>query len=182
MKNHYSRLKLKLQTNGALQPAAWEMIQSQIHVDLLAIGDGLVRDNNGISFLAEGVLKEYDVVRRKQPHIVHFLMQGDFFYHSTHHCKRYVKAITPSVVYSLNQHQLQLLPAVFKELRPIYDKVCENYDEQLTQRSRLLEMVFTERIQYFKSSFAVILPYLKKKDIAQYLSISYNYLIETWKL
>lgn len=173
-------LKTTLQNHGAVRPEAWEMISTLLHVDELAVGESMQRTHFGISFLAEGLLKEYAIFGRKQPRIVNYLQHGQFFYHSRHHAKRYVKAIVPCIIYSLSASELELLAANFKELRPIYDQFCELYDDQLASRSALLEMSNSLRINHFKMQYAPILPYLKKKDIAQYLSISYNYLVETW--
>lgn len=177
---HLHYLKRSLQQHGAVQPQAWTRIVEFLQIEELAPGDSLLRDRFAISFLGVGLLKEYAIVNRKRPRIVHFLSSGNFFYHSRHHAKRYVKAITPAIVYNIEATSLQLLGSEFKELNAIYAAICEIYDDQLANRGVLLEASHSVRIANFKTEFASALPYLKKKDIAQYLSISYNYLIESW--
>ena len=71
--------------------------------------------------------------------------------------------------------QLELLYLEFKELKIIYDRIGEGYDDGIAFRQILFEeKKMVTRINLFIQSHRNILVLLKKKDMANYLHMDYN--------
>ena len=173
-------LKLKLQKLGALRPEAWEMICFHLVTIQLKPNQSFVRSEGSLAFVAEGVLKEYDVADRKQPSIINFITIGQCIHTRSYNRKYYVKACTSSIIYFWNETALLEISKEFNELRPIYHRLCAEYDEGILFRMKLLEMTVPERISAFRGVFKIVMPYLKKKDIANYLNLHYTNFLRHW--
>ncbi|WP_293298620.1 hypothetical protein [Pedobacter sp. UBA4863] len=173
-------LKHKLQRLGPLRPEAWDMICSLAKRIEVKLQRNVLRKTGSIAYLSEGLLKEYDQHERELPAIINFINQYQFFVTCKHYQHRYLEACMPCVVYQWNFDDLQKLYQRFNELRPVYEALCAEYEAGALLRMRLLEMPAQERIDAFRVFFRPSLPYLKKKDMANYLSINYSYLIDIW--
>ena len=173
-------LKKEIQLRGALRPEAWDVMVSLLRIDELKAGESVVRKSGSISFITTGLLKEYDVIQGRKPKLINFMSTGEFFYSNTYKRGQYLKANHKSQVISLDFDALLALYSKFPELKAIYDLLCYGYDEQLSFRHSLMELSAAERIASAKNRYRSVFPYLKKKDIANYLHISYNYLLSTW--
>jgi CRP-like cAMP-binding protein len=180
MDNLLSNLKLKLQHFGALRPEAWEEMKSLLEIYQLKMGESYLREIGDIAFIAEGLLKEYQVRENKRPSIVNFLALNQVFYTTAFRKEQYLKVEIDSIVLRLTSEKLRELHVKFPELKTIYDQLCYEYDEQLAFRQTLLTLTNVERVNLARKRFKDIFPYLKKKDVANYLHISYNYLIHIW--
>ena len=170
-------LKLKLQSLGALRPAAWERIVQLGQQQQIETGNHLVRHLGTLVYVAEGILKEYDHYERQEPAIIHFIGQDQCMVTRRHQQQRQLQACMPCMVYQWDMAELYQLDQDFTELRSIYEELCAEYEMKVMLRMRLLEMPVPERIETFKLIFKPLLPYLKKKDIANYLHISYTNLL-----
>ncbi|RYY58802.1 MAG: hypothetical protein EOO05_15275, partial [Chitinophagaceae bacterium] len=102
-------LKTTLQTHGALRPEAWQDIQQNMQTISLGAGDSLPRTEGSFSFLAQGILKEYDPEQRSRPAIINFLAQGQCFTTRRHNQRHYLKAIQPSTINQWNRDALHQL-------------------------------------------------------------------------
>ena len=136
--------------------------------------ESFIRTVGTLAFVSNGLLKEYDAENRKSPSIINFVNTGDFLITRKHNRHHYLKTCSPSLIYSWDFEQLQEIYTAFGELKPVYDLLCESYDQSLSHRPRLLEeKVAGERIRSFIKLKREILWQLKKKDIANYLNLSY---------
>lgn len=177
---HLLPLKTKLQNFGALRPEAWERIVQLCQQTQLKTGESLIRKQGTLAYIAQGLLKEYDAQNRTQPAIINFNGPNQSIITRKHNQNHYLKAANPSLVYYWDFEDLQKLYQEFKELKSIYDALIAEYDELLLFRMQLLELPVQKRIDTFRLIFKPMLPYLKKKDMANYLHISYAYLVDNW--
>lgn len=180
MEQLLTSLKLKLQGLGALRPEAWESIVELSQQFQISTTENLVRRTGSLVYVAEGLLKEYDHYERERPVIVNFIGQYQCFFTRKHHQHRYLEACMPCVVYQWDFDDLQKLYQHFNELRPVYEMLCAEYEHGVTFRMRLLEMPVKERIKTFKFEYKMVLPFLKKKDIANYLHLHYTHFLRHW--
>ncbi|RYD97280.1 MAG: Crp/Fnr family transcriptional regulator [Sphingobacteriales bacterium] len=180
MENELHLFKIKLQALGALRPEAWGAILALKQELALAPNESFVRREGSLALVALGVLKEYDIQCRSKPAIVNFIGENQCFITSVHQQNHYLEACTPCQLYYWNEQALQQLYQEFAELKLIYNQLCAQYDAQLWHRMRLLEMPVQERLDTFRATFTNVLPYLKKKDIANYLHLNYTHLVKSW--
>lgn len=178
--NSHQQLKTTLQSQGALRPEAWQDIQLFMQTIELKAGERLVRSEGDLAYLQAGILKEYDPEQRKRPAIIAFIKAGDFFHTRLHSQRRYLKALLPSTVNQWNSSTLGQLQQSYPELKNIYDALCAGYEKEIAKRNILLELPPRQRLPAFREPNRPIIAYLKKKDIANYLSLSYSYLLHTW--
>lgn len=171
-------LKPKLQSLGPLRPEAWERIVQLGQPHHIAAGKNLVRRLGSLVYVAEGLLKEYDHHEREEPAIVNFIGQDQCMVTRGHQQQRQLQACLPSMVYQWDMAALYQLAQEFAELRPIYDALCSEYEVKVMLRMRLLEMPVQKRIDQFKFIFKPMLPYLTKKDMANYLHLEYTNFIK----
>ncbi|RYD95841.1 MAG: hypothetical protein EOP54_15090 [Sphingobacteriales bacterium] len=177
MEHELCLFKIKLQSLGALRPEAWERIMQLSQQLRITTAKNLVRRPSSLVYVAEGLLKEYDHHEREQPAIINFIGLQQCFVTRRHHQNHYLQACTPCIVYHWDGEALQKLYQDFKELKPVYESLYAEYDEQMMLRMRLLEMSVQERIDAFRLTFKSTIPYLKKTDIANYLNVSYTNLL-----
>ncbi|RYG07236.1 MAG: hypothetical protein EOO07_27775 [Chitinophagaceae bacterium] len=172
--------KLKLQSLGALRPEAWNRIVELSQQFQISTTNNLIRKNSSLVYVADGLLKEYDQHERELPAIVNFISQYQCFITRKHHQHRYLETCMPCVVYQWSFDDLQNLYQHFNELKPVYEMLCAEYEDGVMLRMRLLEMSVKERIETFKCEFKAVLPFLKKKDIANYLHLHYTHFLRHW--
>lgn len=173
-------LKLKLQNYGALRPEAWLSILSCLNKTTLKPNESFIRQEGSLAYLAQGLLKEYDNYRRKTPAIINFITTGQSFNTSHYNQNHYLKAMLPTIIYSFYFEDLMAIYSTFKELKSIYGPLCAEYEANISHRTFLLEMPVRQRIENFHASHQKICPYLKKKDMANYLRINYDHFVHLW--
>jgi len=174
---HLAELKTKLQSFGALRPEAWERILQLCQQTEVKTGESLIRKQGTLAYIAQGLLKEYNAQHRTQPAIINFNGPKQSIITRKHNQSHYLKAANPSLVYYWDFEDLQKLYQEFKELKAIYDALIAEYDELLLFRMHLLELPVQKRIDTFRLIFKPMLPYLKKKDMANYLHLNYSFFV-----
>ncbi|RYD96816.1 MAG: Crp/Fnr family transcriptional regulator [Sphingobacteriales bacterium] len=177
---HLSNYRLKLQQCGALRPEAWEQCVPLLKVLRIGINNSCMVPRGSIAYVAEGLLKEYDTKHRKSPSIVNFLAPGQFFYSYASANRIYIKATAPCTIILLGRKEIRSLVLAFDELDSLFLALCTQYDELRLLKIQLLEYPVAERIETFRSNFKAIIPYLKKKDIANYLHLNYTHFLKNW--
>ena len=173
-------LKTKLQSLGALRPQAWELIVQLSQQRLLKINENFIREPGTLAYLAEGILTEHNLQHRKKPAIINFIIANQCLITRNHNQAHYLKACTAAHIYYWDLTNLKSLYQEFEELKKIYDHLCQEYDDGIALRSFIIELPVKDRIIYFQNNHQAIIPFLTKKDIANYLHISYNHLIYNW--
>lgn len=178
--DHLISFKIKLQNFGALRPEAWDRIIQNSELIELNTGESFNRKEGTIAYLYKGLLKEYNPQHRKKPSIINFISNNQFLITRKHNQVHYLKACMPTHILYWEWESQQLLYKEFEELKKIYDYICTEYDDGIAWRSFLLELPVKDRIFYFRNTYKRLIPYLKKKDVSNYLHISYNHLLNNW--
>lgn len=174
--NTVQNLKVKLQSLGALQPEAWERVLQLKKEILLKPNASLIRKEGTLAYVATGLLKEYDAQNRSQPSIINFIGSKQCIYTRKNNQQHYLKACSPSKVWYWDFASLKQLSIEFNELVNVYEILCAEYDYAIDWK-RLVsdEKTISVKIELFLLQYKPILPLLKKKDIANYLNLSYDY-------
>lgn len=181
MSLHLSAFKLFLLQQGALHPQAWLAIMQCARVIPLKSNEGLQLKPGSFCYIAHGLLKEYDIAQRSQPRIVNFIPYNTCFYSDIFNHNHFFKAIIPTIILTFEIDRLKEIYKFHKEFKPLYNGLKYQYVQQLNLRVLIMERPVAQRLQEFKHHFAPCLSYLKKKDVAAYLNVSYNYLIANWQ-
>lgn len=176
----YIQLKHILQGLGPLRPQAWQDILSLMSTISLRAGESLVRSEGSLAFVQQGIFKEYDPLLRSRPAIINFPAPGSFLATRRHNLHHYLKAITPAHVLQWDAAQLPALQRAYPELTSVYHQLCEGYERAVWTRMLILEKPPIERIGAFCGHYGPLVPYLKKKDIANYLHLNYSHLVKNW--
>jgi len=175
-------LKTKLQRFGALRPEAWKAIVAAISICTLKPNEYFPHKNNCLGYVAEGILATYDMEGRSIPAIINFTSHQQSFITRQSGQGIHLKTCSTTLVFYWSYDELKKLYQQFNELKQIYDALTAAYEQRLFLRMRFLELPVTERIHKFREQFRPILPYLKKKDIANYLHLNYSHLVKMWNL
>lgn len=173
-------LKLKLQSLGALRPEAWERICELMQFVELKTGQNFIRKEGSLAYVAEGLLKECVAQQRQTPAVISFIAGNLGLITRKHNEHHHLEACVESIIYYWDFEALESLYREFRELKVIYHGICAEYDALVLLRMRLLEMSVVERIEVFRYEFREVLPYLKKKDIANYLHLHYTHFLRNW--
>jgi hypothetical protein len=181
MELYLNELKTKIQGFGAVRPEAWESIVEYARTIHLKAQQSFQRKPGTFAYVAEGLLKEYDVQNRLTPSIINFISSGQCLITRKYNQRNYLKAGLPTFVYYWDFDELQKLYQEFKELKTIYDELCAIYDEQTTFRQQVLEEHHAAaRVMLFRMKYKTLLPFLKKKDMASYVQMTYNHFLKAY--
>lgn len=173
-----TQLKINLLKHGAMRPQAWQTIVLFIKKARLKANESFIRSNGAIAYIAEGILKEYSTQNRKNPSIINFFWEGKSIITRSFNKSYYLKACVPSIVLYIEYKDIVALYKHYKELITIYNVLSADYDESSALRQLILEQTAINRILLFNQYYKKILSALKKKDIANYLSIDYFHFIK----
>ncbi|MBC7616974.1 MAG: hypothetical protein H7202_12985 [Pedobacter sp.] len=174
-------LKLNLANYGAIRPQAWIKILAHLKEAELKVDESFYREINSIVYVTSGLIKEYDAQLRKKPSIVNFISAGNFLITNKYNQSKYIKAIGSARLVHINFEAIISLFLEYNELKSIYDGVIGNYENGIAFRQLVLEEnAAATRIQLFIKKYRTILPFLKKKDIANYIHIEYEYFIRIY--
>ncbi|WP_316805411.1 hypothetical protein [Pedobacter nototheniae] len=171
-----TELKFKLQTLGALQPEAWDLILKTVKYTFIKTGENFNRQEGQLAWILTGLLKEYDAEARKKPSVINFILPGHSLITRKLNKHFYLKAYTDTYVVHLEFEELIAVYGQFKELRTTYDSLCANYDEGMVYRQRILEEKSAQRkVELFLIRYRPYLVVIQKKDISNYLKLNYDY-------
>lgn len=181
MDHLFLTLKIHLQSYGALRPEAWDRIVSLITTVHLEPQQHLIREVGSLAYVATGLMKEFDVHDRVKPTILNFFGVGSTVYCITASHRLYLEAVLPTTVFSLDLAALHTLYLEFEELIKIYLNLRFNYYDSLLLRTHLLEMKPRERVIHFRRTRQLLLPFLQKKEMCNYLNLDYDYFVRTYR-
>lgn len=178
---NFNQLKTNLQQLGAIRPEAWEMILQLHHYDHIHMHNSYIRKAGGLTYIGEGLLKEYTTADRKSPTIINFLGKQQWIITRLHNEHDYLKACLPTQLLYWTFEDLAQLYQKFPELLDIFHTLCAGYDANIYHRQWMLEPIASQiRILRFKERFHEDLKFLKKKDIANYLQINYSHFVQVY--
>ncbi|WP_316831933.1 hypothetical protein [Pedobacter aquatilis] len=170
------RLKLQLQSFGSLRPEAWLMLQQLLQFSSLKKGEHFNRTPGTLTWLATGVLKEYDAYARKKPSVINFLVKENAVVTRKLNAANFLVACTNSLLCSLDFDALVSLHQQFPELKPIYFALCAQYDEGQRFRVLLLEeKAAALRVAKLIDRYHGQLSFMARKDLSNYLQLNYDY-------
>jgi len=179
--SYFFALKLKLANHGAIRPLAWTKILSHLKEIDLKADESFNRKISAIVYVADGLIKEYDAQSRKKPSIINFIPTGNFIVTTKQNQAKYLKAIGSAKLIYLEFDVFISIFIKYNELKSIYDGAVSNYEDGIAFRQLILEEnVAASRIKLFINRYRTILPCLKKKDIANYIHIEYDYFIRMY--
>lgn len=179
--SHLQALKSKLANFGAIRPQAWIKILDNLKETELKMNESFTREIGSVAYVADGLLKEYNAQLRKKPSIINFICAGNFLITTKYNQSKYTKAIGSAKLVHVNLEILISLFLKYNELKAIYDGVSSNYEDGIAFKQLILEEnLSATRIQMFIKKYRTILPLLKKKDIANYTHIEYEYFIRIY--
>ena len=174
-------LKLKLASYGPIRPEVWPKILPRLTETDLKINENFIREIGSVVYVVDGLLKEYDAHQRKNPSIINFISAGNFLVTSRHNQFKYIKAICPTKLLHLNFDAMISLFLKNNELYSIYNGITADYEDGIAFRQLVLEESTTAtKIQLFIKKYRPILSRLKKKDIANYIHVDYEYFIRIY--
>ncbi len=177
----FSALKIKLANYGAIRPQAWSKIQLSLKEIELKADESFTREIGALVYVSNGLLKEYDSQLRKKPSIVNFIGEGNFLYTTKHNQARYLKAIGTTKLIHINLESMIALFTQYNELKFVFDGVTANYESGIAFRQLILEeSSASKRISLFIDNYRSVLPYLKRKEIANYIHVAYDYFIRMY--
>lgn len=172
----YLALKLQLMAHGALRPEAWERILEFCKHTRLKPNETFIRKEGTLAYVAEGILKEYDVKNRKSPVIVNFILPTQWLITRLHNQSYYLKASIPTLVVYWDLADLFILAEEYQELKATYSKLCATYDEAWAySRVILEEKSARQKIALLLQRYRKNIPQLSKKDLSNYLRLNYDY-------
>lgn len=181
MEDNQILLKTRLQGLGPLRSGAWERILQSMRTAQIRPGESFIRDEGTLAYLSNGLLKEYDVQHRKTPSIINFIRTGQPLATRRHNQINYLKACVHTEIYFWDFKSLLDLYQEFSELKLIYDALCADYDLSISFRQLILEeKTTTRKIELFIHRYKEVLVLLKKKDIANYLHLDYDYFVRNY--
>ena len=176
------KLKLQLQQNGAVSPKAWAAICAEMKYKKVKYDEGFLYQSKGIAYVADGLLREYNSQYRDRPSIVNFFHADQFFFMDERPAQQFFRACVPTHLYYWSWETLLQLWLQFPELIRIYRNLNVQYINQCQLRPFLLEEKSTEvKIKHFYDKYKSIVALLPKKNIANYLSINYNYFVRNYQ-
>ncbi|RZK48492.1 MAG: hypothetical protein EOO99_10175 [Pedobacter sp.] len=173
-------LKFTLQQYGALSPEAWQQILSLSKQVKLLKDQNLKLHDGQLSYIQTGILKEQDFHERQTPTILNFHYQNQFLITRKFQLNHQFTAINTSTIIYWDISDLLVLYFEFKELSTLYNNLYAQFDKHSHFRSLLIEMNYKERIQEFKQHYAPIIPYLKRKEMANFLHLNYFNFLKYW--
>jgi len=180
--HHYLKaLKHKIQRHGALRDEAWLLICSSMQHQVLQPNERFIQKDNQLAYVASGLFKEYSAYERTRPSIINLIPADSCFITRRHSQQDYLKAATTSLTFSWNFESLMAIYRDYRELKPVYEIFCSEYNTGLAYRSLILETPeVAQRIRYLKAEYGSLIPYLKKKEMANYLHLNYNHFIKVF--
>lgn len=169
-------LQQQLQQLGPLTAAAWESILEKASEKPFAANRPIPLPSNGIIYIKEGLLKQYARTGRVHPSINRFLTAGNHLFVPFNTEPIYVKTILNSALWYWTEENIRFLLHQHPELYSIDRKLRDAYEQQLDIRLQILASSGPSKMALFQEHFPGIRPYIKAKDLANYLSIHPNYL------
>lgn len=93
---------------------------------------------------------------------------------STH--MNYFKSLTSSRVYQIKRKKLYSIIKKSPEALMLFEKIKEVHSHDLAFRYRLLKLPKNKRVEYFMENYAMIINLISRKELADYLDISAEYI------
>jgi len=164
-------LEIWLRTFGPLRPEAWEGIVGAVVKRVYGMGKAVALAPGGMIYVGEGLLKQYARAGRTQPDIIRFLQAGEVLLVPYEADNSYVKTLERSVLYYWDEYALRQIMIAYPELLKIYMKLRDRQEMLLDLKIRLMGEELRNKLPLFDRYYPNLRPFLKNKDLANYLQV-----------
>ncbi|SKB64929.1 hypothetical protein SAMN05660841_01688 [Sphingobacterium nematocida] len=126
----------------------------------------------GCSYLVlEGVLGKY---KKKSPQ--RYVIRAEPILTALEPSPTRFKALSDALLYKIDQQSLYELHWVYTDMIQLNHRIWLDHHKYLEYRTNLLEQPKGERLDIFRKDYQAVIPLITRKELAQYLSISEEYL------
>ncbi|MFD2553094.1 Crp/Fnr family transcriptional regulator [Sphingobacterium tabacisoli] len=146
-------------------------LEKHLQLEQLYASEWLYHEQGCIYLLLEGVLGKYKKnipLRYVLPHEPIIILQEQ--------SPTRFKALTHALLYKIDQQKLYELHRLYSDIAQLYHRIWLNHHQYLEYRNNLLEYRKGERLEVFRKDFQVVIPLITRKELAQYLNLSEEYL------
>lgn len=150
----------------------WNALYSALTLVHCAVDQRLVCNPGDICFLAEGTMLKVHLTS-----VVRVIQSDQLIFVPLQPKAIYFRALVPCQLLILSREALYGIIEVFPRAVRVYDSLLDVWHEQSDERLLLLEMTQkSARIALFKQLHKEACPYMIRKDIANYIAVSEEYL------
>ncbi len=143
------------------------------HINIVSLFEGHNLSNNlgDIFLVSSGYLVKYCEGKPER-----YIGAGELIIVPLSSHMNYYKSLTNSKVYQLKRKRLYSIIKKSPESVILFDKIREVHSHQLHFRYRVLKLPKKKRVEYFRENYNIILNLISRKELADYLDISTEYL------
>lgn len=149
----------------------WDALYAALSPFYCAMGQRLATRRGDICFLAEGTL-----LKLHKTTVTRIIKSDQLLFVPLRPKAIYFQALTPCKLLLLPRVDLYDIIEAFPQAVRIYDSLLDLWHEQCDERLELLELSKVDRIKRFRELHKEIYPYMVRRDIANYISVSEEYL------
>lgn len=165
-------LKEQLRALGALSTETWQALSEVALERQYGNARAVQLDGGSMLYVAKGLLKQYARAERTQPSIVRFIKDGQVLFVPYDYNPIYVKTIARSVLYYWDEFSLRQTINKHPELLKQYMALRDIQEQALDYKILLLEEEVRNKLTLFNKHQGDLWPYIKNKDLANFLHIS----------
>jgi len=174
-------LREQLRQLGPLREEAWRQIEAQAVQRDYAADRPIALPSAGVIYVEEGLLKQYQRSKRIKPCINRFIVTGNYIFTPFAPDSIYIKTILACKLWYWEGEAVCTLLLQYPELYALYQQLRDRYDALLDIRMRILESKHTQKLALFQEHFQEIRPYLRAKDVANYIGVHPNYFSKLYR-
>ncbi|GAA4777986.1 hypothetical protein GCM10023231_00540 [Olivibacter ginsenosidimutans] len=174
-------LKELLLRLGSLREEAWQELTMRVQQRIYKPYKSIILPPTGVIYVQEGLLKQYQRSEREAAAITRFITTNQHIFIPTQPDNLYIKTILESTLWYWEGEAVHSLLLCYPELYALYQQLRDRYDALLDIRMRILESKHIQKLQLFQEHFHKIRPYLRAKDIANYIGVHPNYISKLYK-
>ncbi len=143
------------------------------YINTVSLSEGEYLSNNlgDVFFISSGYLGKYC-----QGSPDRYIGPGELVVIPLSSHLNHFKSLTDSKAYRIERKSLYLIIKKFPESLPLFEEIKEIHLHDLQFRYRLLKLPKRERLKYFKKSYPSIATIVSRKELADYLDVSTEYL------
>jgi len=174
-------LKELLERLGSLRDETWQQLTARATQRHYKAHRSIFLPPNGVIYVEGGVLKQYERTAREAAAINRFLTVGQHIFIPAQPDNSYIKTIIESKLWYWDEEAVHGLLLTYPELYRLYQLLRYRYDALLDIRMRILESKHTQKLDLFHQHFHEIRPYLRIKDVANYIGVHPNYVSKLYR-
>jgi len=174
-------LKELLERLSSLREEAWKQLTARAMQRHYKAHKSIALPPNGVIYVEAGLLKQYERTAREAAAINRFLTTGQHIFIPAQPDNSYIKTIIESKLWYWEEEVVHGLLIAYPELYRLYQLLRYRYDALLDIRIRILESKHTQKLDLFHQHFHEIRPYLRIKDVANYIGVHPNYFSKLYR-